>query len=323
MSMLSRVAERVYWLGRYLERIENTARLVSVYGNVLLDLPSPAKLVWESLIAITGSGEDFAARYTQADEHNVVRFYLTDRDNPGSIVNSADDARENARTVREMVPSSIWEGINDLHIYLHDNVDTALARRGRDAFLSRVIESCQYLVGCMAGSMSRDAAYHFLRAGRYLERADMTSRIVDVGTANVFPWGTTGGRDDAGASRDSDPYESILWMNVLRSLTALQMYRRLVPERICAEEVVAFLLQDERFPRAVANCLEALQSCLRHLPCNDAAVSTVTAAIGHVGQADVATLLQEHGVHEFIDRMQIEFNALHAVINASWFEPQA
>jgi uncharacterized alpha-E superfamily protein len=322
MSMLSRVAERVYWLGRYLERIENTARLVSVYGNVLLDLPSPAKLRWESLIAITGSGEDFATRYVQADEYSVVRFYLTDRDNPASVVNSADSARENARTVREMVPSSIWEGINDLHIYLHDNVEAALARRGRDAFLSRVIESCQFLVGCMAGSMSRDAAYHFLRAGRYLERADMTSRIVDVGTANVFPWGTAG-RDESGTARESDPYESILWMNVLRSLNALQMYRRLVPERICAEEVVAFLLQDENFPRAVANCLQALQSCLRHLPRNDAAVSTVTAALELVSQANITALLQEEGVHDFIDRMQIEFNALHAVINASWFEPQA
>ncbi len=321
MSMLSRVAERVYWLGRYLERIENTARLVSVYGNVLLDLPRPAKLVWESLIAITGSGKDFATRYASADEHSVVCFYLTDRANPASIVNSADQARENARTVREMVPSSIWEGINDLHIYLHDNVEAALARRGRDAFLGRVIESCQYLVGCMAGSMSRDASYHFLRAGRYLERADMTSRIVDVGTANIFPWGTAD-RTGVGAIRDSDPYESILWMNVLRSLNALQMYRRVVPDRICAEEVVAFLLQDEGFPRAVANCLEALQSCLRHLPRNEAPVSTVTAAIGHVTQANVGALLQADGVHEFIDQMQIEFNELHAVINASWFEPQ-
>ena len=322
MSMLSRVAERVYWLGRYLERIENTARLVSVYGNVLLDLPSSAKLRWESLIAITGSGEDFAKRYSQADEHNVVRFYLTDRDNPTSIVNSADNARENARTVREMVPSSIWEGINDLHIYLHDNVDAALNRRSRDAFLGRVTESCQYLVGCMAGGMSRDAAYHFLRAGRYLERADMTSRIVDVGTANVFPWGTAG-RDESGLPRESDPYESILWMNVLRSLNALQMYRRQVPERICAEEVVAFLLQDENFPRAVANCLQALQSCLRHLPHNEAAVDTATAAIGLVSQASITALLQNEGLHGFIDELQIEFNLLHAVINASWFEPQA
>ena len=85
---------------------------------------------------------------------------------------------------------------------------------------------------------------------------------------------------------------------------------------------MAFLLQDEGFPRAVANCLEALQSCLRHLPRNEAPVSTVTAAIGHVTQANVGALLQADGVHEFIDQMQIEFNELHAVINASWFEPQ-
>lgn len=319
--MLSRVAERIYWLGRYLERIENTARLVGVYGNVLLDLPRPAKLKWDTLIAITGSGAAFAERHARADERSVVRFYLADRANPISVASSADNARENARTVREITPSSIWEGINDLHIYLQDNIDSAVARRGRDAFLRRVIESCQYLVGCMAGSMSRDAAYHFLRAGRYLERADMTSRIVDVGTANVFPWEASG-REEGAAVRDSDPYESMLWMSVLRSLNALQMYRRQVPERICAEQVVAFLLQDQGFPRAIANCLDALQSCLRNLPGNKAAVAMVAAAIERLAKADIATLLQQQGMFEFIDHMQIEFNEMHAVIRASWFEPQ-
>ena len=119
----------------------------------------------------------------------------------------------------------------DLDEVWREAKDGALARRGRDAFLSRVIEYCQTLVGCMAGSMSRDAAYHFLRAGRYLERADMTSRIVDVGTANVFPWRQgqgqvqsqgqaqrQGGRDDGA---EESPYEAILWMSVLRSLVTL------------------------------------------------------------------------------------------------------
>ena len=316
MSMLSRVAERIYWLGRYLERIENTARLVSVYGNVLLDLPRPATLNWDSLIAITGSAPSFAERYTRADERNVVRFYLADRANPSSLVSSAGSARENARTVREMIPSSIWEGINDLHIYLQDHVDGALARRGRDAFLSRVIEYCQYLVGCMAGGMSRDAAYHFLRAGRYLERADMTSRIVDVGTANVFPWAQAGRDEDS----EGSPYEAILWMSVLRSLEALQMYRRQVPERVRADEVVGFLLQNENFPRAVANCLAALQSCLRHLPRNEASLRTVSSAMKLIKDADVAALIAQQGMFDYIDRMQIAFNDLHAVIRTSWFE---
>ena len=318
--MLSRVAERIYWLGRYLERIENTARLVNVYGNVLLDLPRPAKLVWESLIAITGSTTAFAERYSRADERNVVKFYLADRSNSASIVSSSVSARENARTVREIVPAATWEGINDLYIFLQDNVDSALVRRGRDAFLTHVINSCQHIAGSIAGTMSRDAAYHFLRAGRYLERADMTTRIVDVGSANVFPWVTWmhGGRSEQSA--ESTPYESILWMSVLRSLNALQMYRRLVPERVLADEVVAFLLQDEAFPRAVAHCLKAVLSCLEQLPHNEIAVVTAFAALRHVRDAEVARLVHD-GLYDFIDTMQIEFNDLHAVLRETWFLP--
>ena len=321
MNMLSRVAERVYWLGRYIERVENTARLVSVYGNVLLDLPRPARLVWESLVAITGNGAEFVERYARADERNVVKFYLADRSHSSSVMSSVVAARENARTVREIVPASMWEGINDLHIYLQDHVDSALARRGRDAFLNHVIQSCQFIVGCLAGTMSRDASYQFLRAGRYLERADMTSRIVDVGSANVFPWLTRMRADGAVADGD-DPYEGILWMSVLRSLNALQMYRRLVPEHVRAERVVTFLVQDEGFPRAIAHCLQAVRSCLRQLPRNALAMQTAEEALAQVHAADVGALLQ-HGLFDFIDAMQIEFNALHAAIRTTWFLPEA
>ena len=320
--MLSRVAERVYWLGRYVERIENTARLVNVYGNVLLDLPRPAKLVWESLIAITGSAATFAERHARADERTVVKFCLADRSNPASIISSCIAARENARTVREIVPSTTWEAINDLYIYLDEHVYAAPARRGRDAFLTYVIKSCQFIVGGLAGTMSRDAAYQFLRAGRYLERADMTSRIVDVGSANVFPWVTWMHGDAGVPSAGTSPYESILWMSVLRSLNALQMYRRLVPERVVAEDVVAFLLQDEAFPRAMAHCLKAVLSCLEKLPRNEAAVGTAQAALTHLREAEVAELLAS-GLFDFIDAMQIEFNELHGVISQTWFLPIA
>lgn len=317
--MLSRVAERIYWLGRYLERIENTARLVNVYGNVLLDLPRPAKLVWESLLAITGSAASFAERYSRADERNVVKFYLADRSNPASVFSSCVAARENARTVREIVPASTWEAINDLHIYLVDHVDGALVRRGRDGFLNHVIHACQFIVGGLAGTMSRDAAYQFLRAGRYLERADMTSRIIDVGTANVFPW-VNWMRGDEPSTGESSPYESILWMSVLRSLNALQMYRRLVPERVMADEVVVFLMQNEAFPRAIAHCLKSVLACLEHLPRNERAVASALSALDHARTADVPALL-ESGLFDFIDAMQIEFNGLHEVIRDTWFLP--
>lgn len=321
--MLSRVAERIYWLGRYLERVENTARMVNVYGNVLLDLPRPAKLVWESLLAISGTSEVFAETYSRADERNVIKFFLADANNPTSIFTSVSAARENARTVREIVPSNSWEGINDLHIYLDDHMDSALVRRGRDEFLTYVINACQYITGALDSTMSRDAAFQFLCAGRYLERADMTSRIVDVGVANVFPWVNWMHSDDGAQqqSQSQSPYESILWMSVLRSLSALQMYRRLVPERVRADEVVAFLLQDEAFPRAIAHCLKALQTSLDELPRDEVAVDAAFAALRHVREAKVGAILAKDQLYEFIDALQVEFNELHNLIQKTWFVP--
>lgn len=318
--MLSRVAERVYWLGRYLERVENTARLINVYGNVLLDLPRPAKLVWESLVAITGSQDSFSERYSRADERNVVKFYLADRNNSTSVLSSIGYARENARTVREIVPANTWEAVNDLYLYVHENVEGALSRRGRDAFLTHVINACHFIVGSLAGTMSRDAAYQFLRAGRYLERADMTSRIVDVGAANVFPWVAWmhGGEVPEGTQ---SPYESLLWMSVLRSLSALQMYRRLVPERVRADEVVTFLLQDEAFPRAVAHCLKAAQASLDALPRDEVPVARILSVLRRVREAKMQAVMVDGKLFDFIDQLQVEFNALHDAIETTWFLP--
>ena len=320
--MLSRVAERIYWLGRYLERVENTARLINVYGNVLLDLPRPAKLVWESLIAINGDAQTFAARYSNADERSVVRFYLADRNNPNSLRSSLSAARENARTVREIVPANGWEAINDLSIYLDDRVDQALARRGREEFLNHVISACQFVAGTIDGTMSRDSAYSFLVIGRLLERADMTSRIVDVGLANVFPWVSWMlGDDKPLADGEVTPYESALWMSVLRSLSALQMYRRLVPERVRAEEVVGFLLQDTAFPRALAHCLTQLSRAVEELPGNERVHARVAAISRRVREANVNEILNKRGLFDFIDDVQVEFGALHTEIQSNWFLP--
>lgn len=320
--MLSKVAERVYWLGRYVERVENTARLVNVYANVLLDLPRPAKLVWESLLAINGDGDTFLERYSRMEERNVVKFYLADRQNPTSILTSISAARENARTVREIVPANSWEAINDLSFYIREHVDEALTRRGRDRFLTHVVNQSQFIIGGIDSTMSRDSAYHFLMLGRHLERADMTSRIVDVGMANVFPWVSwMHGDAEVELVAETSPYVSILWMSVLRSLSALQMYRRLVPERVRADEVVEFLLQDEAFPRSVAYCLRAVQTSLEDLPHNDVAVARALAALRHVRDIDVDAVLDKRGLFDVIDALQVEFNELHEVVRQTWFLP--
>lgn len=176
--MLSRVAERVYWQARYLERAENTARLLNVFSTLLLDLPPRTKLGWHSLVEITGTDEEFDGRYKQALERNVVRFLLCDS-NGHSILDMLALTRENARTTREIMPMEAFEKINDLYFFAKENVAKGIARGARHELLEEIISGCQQISGLMAGSMSRGEAYSFVRLGRSLERADMTTRIVD------------------------------------------------------------------------------------------------------------------------------------------------
>ena len=198
--MLSRVAERMYWLGRYIERVENTARLISVNTNLVLDLPR-VKHIWASLISITGYEEKFFARFSVQDEKNVIRFLL--EDDSCSIKSSVRMARENARTTREILPNEAWQKINTLYLYLEKNLGKGLKRDGRHQLLSDITEQCQALTGYLSGCMSTNDAYNFMKIGTNLERADMTTRILDVGCLNLL-------NPEHPEIRE---YENILWMN--------------------------------------------------------------------------------------------------------------
>ncbi|MGD8175394.1 alpha-E domain-containing protein [Marinimicrobium sp. ARAG 43.8] len=312
--MLSRVAERIYWLGRYMERSENLARLVNVNSHLLMDLPKGVRVGWGSLIHISGTEEFFNRGDTeQADERTVIRFMLADRDNPSSLLNSLSWARENARITREIIPMEAWELINNLYLSVKDNLSKSVARRERNRVLQMVITSVQQFTGLLAGCMSHNSAYDFIQLGRNLERADMTTRIVDAGSANLLPHLN-------GAEDILEPYDNILWMSVLRSTSGYQMYRQHVQDRVNAEDVVTFLLQDGRFPRAVSRCLEELESCLRKLPNSDNALHVATAVRRRLRTASIPELLQA-GLQEYIDGLQLEVADVHQQITSTWFLP--
>ena len=155
--MLSRVAERLYWAARYLERAENTARLVSVYDNLLYDLPKGMiEISWFNLIDLNSATEGFDKRYKVKSERNVVKFLLTDEHNQGSLSASVKAVRENLRTTRDVVPPTAWEQINEFNIYVSKNAGTALARARRHDFLTEVIERSQSLNGLLTGTLMRD-----------------------------------------------------------------------------------------------------------------------------------------------------------------------
>ena len=308
MTMLSRVASNIYWMARYIERAENTARLINVNTHLLLDLPKRVRLGWEPIIDIIGDGELFFSLYQEADERSVVRFLVSNTANPSSIISALATARENARTVRDIIPREAWEQINALYLKARDDVSMALTQRNRYEYLRRIILGTQTITGLLAGTMTHDDGYAFLRMGRNLERADMTTRIIDVRSATLLP----------DSSEDLTPFETIQWVSVLKSLTGYQMYRRAVRLQVQRSEVLRFLLQSGDFPRAFFHaCCEA-ESCLRELPHHEKPLVALSALKGVVSKAKPETLRQEE-LHKFIDELQSGLATVHAEVSGAYF----
>jgi uncharacterized alpha-E superfamily protein len=297
----------MYWAGRYLERVENTARLVNTYSSLLLDLPKDSGIDWQVMLRIAEAENEFNARYSKPTERNVLRFLLADADYPGSILSSLSFARENIRTSRDIVPSEGWECVNELYLMGRARLDRAVSRRRRFETLSECVVRCQQITGLLSSTMSHGNAYNFLRIGTYLERADMSTRVVDVAAATLA-------RDEAAA----EPYENVLWMGVLKSLSAYQMYRQYVRRRIAADAVLRFLLRDRQFPRAVGHSLDSLARCLATLPRSDNARGIVVELDRQVSDTRLEEIDGQE-LHDHLDRLQLGFNQVHDAINGTWF----
>ena len=304
--MLSRVAERMYWAGRYLERAENSARLVDSYDNLLLDLPPDAGVDWRRLLQIADAEQEFEQRGEAPTERNILGFLLSDVDNPGSLYSSLAFVRENVRTSRDLIPREAWECVNELYLMARRRLSKAIGRPNRHEIMSACIVGCQQLTGLLSGTMSHGEAYNFLRLGVHLERADMSSRVVDVAALTLMD------------SEASEAYENTLWMGVLKSLSAYQMYRQHVRRRIAPADVVEFLIKDKQFPRAIAAVLMALHDSTGSLPRNTA----VAAALAKLEQSIATAEVGSKGagpLHDYIDRLQIGLADLHRAIEAAWF----
>lgn len=309
--MLSRVAERLYWMARYIERAENTARMTKAFHLLALDMPKSVTLSWKGLVAVSGLEALFEEHYQREDERNCVKFVLADASNPSSVLSSLRAARENVRTTRDLIPIEAWEIVNELYLFARDNIDGGIGKRGRFEFLSEIVQRCQMLTGMLAGGMSHDAAYDFIRLGRNLERADMATRQIDVGAIRLLS------RKD-----DPEPYEGLLWTSVLRSQSGFQMYRQHVRRRITGPDVVRFLLQDVTFPRSVAHALSHAQLAVESFPHNEIPLRLAMQARRHAQDADVEKLIGNEQLHDFMDRLQLEVAQLHEAIADCWF-PQA
>ena len=264
--LLSRVADNLYWGARYLERAEDTARVVRNFTELILDLPLGVASSWEPLLAVAGSRAEYDATHARAQESDIVRFLVADPSNGGSVVSSVAAARENLRTSREVLPREAWQAVNDLYLFTSRDTESGVDRRSRARFLGRVIADCQRLDGVMSGMMRRDQAYELWRLGQMIERADMTTRVLGVRAASLLS-----------APLGANDYDEVQWMGVLRSVTAMQMYQRSQRGPIDGASVVAFLLFDQTFPRSVAGCVQRMRAALARLPRPEATMQAVDA----------------------------------------------
>jgi len=310
--MLSRVANSIYWMSRYVERAENVARFLDVIFNITLGEGEALQEEWARLVFTTGDEEEFFKLYETPSRQNVLRFLTIDRQNPNSIVSCVEMARENARGVRDIIPSGIWQQLNKFYLMVKSAADADQLDEPSD-FCEEVRLASHVINGMTDATMSHGEAWHFTRLGRLLERADKTSRIVDVQYYLLLP-----DPADVGSSLDV-----IRWSALLKSATALTMYRRLYG-RIVPFKVADFLILDQRFPRSVHFCLIHAQESLKEIAGtpvgsfqfdSEQFLGRMRSELDYTRIEDVIS----DGLHEFIDSFQKRMNQLGGAIHRDFF----
>ncbi len=313
-AMLSRVAGLIYWTARYLERAENTARLVDVNAQLVLDLDAQRDAddprAWEPLVYVSGDEERFFELYGKpVTERAVVEYLLFDRRNASSYVSCIAAARENARCIQDQIASEMWETLNTFYLELKQHDYTTYLHLGASDYLSQLKLRIQQLYGVAESMLPRSQGWWWYLLGRYLERADNTSRIIDIKYFMILP----------SLSSVGSALDIIQWASVLRSCSAFEAFRRTKRGRLSLERVVDYLLRDREFPRTVLASANSARNCLtkltRDLPASveNPAAAQLDALIVHLEQAPVATIISG-GLHEYLDGVQIRLSNIHAAV---------
>jgi uncharacterized alpha-E superfamily protein len=315
--VLSRVADSLYWMSRYVERAENVARFIDVNTWLSLDLPEGYEEQWSPLISTTGDDALFRTYYEGASRKDVVNFLTFDTRNPNSILSSIATARENARLARQYITLEMWEQINRFFF----TIQNAARAAGRGSFpgqefFSEVTTSSHMFLGTLYATMSHSEGWHFCRLGHLIERADKTSRILDTKYYLLLPSVETIGT----------PYDDIMWAAVLRSTSGFEMYRKR-HQQISPDRIVEFLVLDPEFPRAIHYCVVSADASLHAITGTPMRTfhNTAEQLLGRVcAELDYIQVEEiiNRGLHEFLDALQVRLNLVGDGIYNSFFALQ-
>ena len=310
--LLARYADCIFWLARYVERAENLARILDV--NETFSRDSRGGQNWRSIIQLNSDEERFFAAGSEILAQSVLRFYVVDADNPTSIVSAIRSARENARTLRPLISTEMWVQLNVFSNRLAALGVADLAPGRLAALLTTIKEACQTHTGITEGTFFRDQGWYFYQLGRYIERADQTTRLLDIKYHLLLP-------DVADIGSPTDVSQ---WNALLRSAAGYHAYRRLHAASTTPARVAGFLLFNQAFPRSVHHCVRETGRLLGEVKSryslrggNDAAeeLDRLRAVLGTL---TIREILSE-GLHEFLDVIQQQLIAVSRDLSIAFF----
>lgn len=320
--MLSRVANCLYWLSRYIERADNTARIIDVNLQLLLESrrldPVQLAAYWMPIVESTGDHEHFKSLYPHATGEAVTEFLLFDFRNGNSLASSVAQARENARMVRDQVPAEMWEEINRLYLFLRSD----RARETWDSspfdFLQQVRSSALTFVGISYASTPHNEGWNFIQTGKFLERADKTTRMLDIRHASLPKRGIPASISQA---------DALGWSAVLRSCSAWDAYKAIHGSEVHPRLVADYLLLSDEFPRSLKFCVDRLDHALRSISgvpprrfSNDA--ERLSGRLLAEIQYSTIDEIFEVGLHDYLDQVQVKLNHIgDALFRAYIFQP--
>jgi uncharacterized alpha-E superfamily protein len=311
--MLSRVADSIYWMARYVERAENLARFVDVTLNLMLDLPPGSAEQWQPLVSTTGDSDYFARRHGTANQANTIHFLTFDRDYANSVLSCLIRARENARSVRETIASEMWEQLNAFYHFVRDAAEREESLAAPSEFFEEIKRQAHLFRGVTDSILTHGEGWHFLRLGQLIERADKTSRILDVKSFFLLP---------RGPNVDSS-IDDLQWSSVLRSVSGFEMYRKKYGA-LTPRDIIDFLVLDAEFPRAIQYCVIEAEGSLHQISgtppgkFRNAVEKRMGRLHAELAYTQVDEIFQQ-GLHGFLDGLQQKLNAVGEAINETFF----
>ncbi len=314
-NLLARFAENGFWIARYLERVENLARILDV--NETFSRKNDGEQDWLPVVELYADNERYFENYREASAASVIRFYVIDRDNPGSIISILRKARENAREIRHLISTEMWMQINIFYNRISALSPRQLTSSKLSSLCLTIKLDCQRHTGIVEGTLYHDQLWHFYELGQYIERADMGTRLLDIKYHRLLP-----STEEVGSAIDIAE-----WNALLRSVAGYHAYRRIHPTEMELQNIAGFLLFDKNFPRSVAACIELIQyhiNSLRNYPGlrhTEMPMKTLAALYGTCQTYDILTVIDD-GMHEFLDRFQALLVGLSDDLGQTYFGHQ-